>query len=155
MAWETETTLIVKMNLPKTKLEKVARAAAALIRKRTADGIDKDGKPFVPYSKEYKESPEFAQAGKSGKVDLKLTGEMMTEFGVLQVQNGRFSLGVEDEEQRAKLHGHITGQEGSGKLPVRNPLGLSKAELASVLRTTGVAKTEEEVDALINSMEVV
>jgi hypothetical protein len=155
MAWELETTLIIKIpSLSEAAMERIGRAVVMLIERRTAKGIDKDGKPFVGYSDSYKESMEFKQMGKSRAVDLTGLGEMLADFGVIDSGRGWVSLGFEDEDQRAKAHGHITGQQGNG-FPVRDFLGISKEELASIIRKSGIVKTEKAVESIMKEAVIV
>jgi hypothetical protein len=137
MAWESAS-VVVKLKdrtLPRQYLQAVGRELVQIILMRTADGKDKNGKPFVGYSDDYKESDDFQLTGKSpGNVNLRLSGDMLADFGVISARDGRIVLGFDSEEQRAKAHGHMTGQEGSGNLPVRDFLGISNEELAQAIR---------------------
>ena len=126
----------VKKGFPKAYLERIGRELVKTIKERTAKGIDKNGAPFAPYSDEYIESKEFAIARKSpSNVNLKLTGEMLTDLEVLEVdaRSGTIVVGYSGGESQAKAHGHITGANGTGNLPVRNFLGVSSQEIATVL----------------------
>jgi hypothetical protein len=69
---------------------------------------------------------------------------MLADFSVLAARNGRIILGFDSEEQRAKAHGHMTGQEGSGNLPVRDFLGISDEELAQAIRKVPPPKKLKE-----------
>lgn len=55
--------------------EAAAHAAVAIIKRRTAQGIDADGKPFRPYTKRYRELR--VDTGRNGTPDLTLTGQML------------------------------------------------------------------------------
>ncbi len=142
MAWETAS-VVVKLkrkDLPKAYQERIARELVQIILKRTEEGKDKKGKPFKEYSDAYEMSDDFFLAGKiPGQVDLRLSGDMLADFGVLSARDGRIVLGFESEEQRGKAHGHQTGKDGKkskkGKaFPVRDFLGISKEELKQALR---------------------
>ena len=147
MAWE-EASVVIKMGnktLPRQYLNALGRELVQIILKRTADGKDRYGNAFVGYSKEYKESDDFKLTGKSpSNVNLRLSGDMLADLGVISARNGRIILGFESEEQRAKAHGHITGKEGTGKLPVRDFLGISKEELAQAMRKVPPPKKLKE-----------
>ena len=147
--YEVETTLIISLPLSQDKLERVARECRRIIQKRTASGLDKSGNKFKPYSDEYKESAPFKATGQSTAVDLRLSGEMMTEFDVVRVRDNQFALGFDDAEQRAKAHGHTVGKEGGSNVPKREFIGLSKGELESALRLSGVVKDEKEVETIM------
>lgn len=112
----------------------MGREIIRTIRARTEAGKDKNGAPFHGYSQEYKDSLEFRIAGKSeSHVNLRLTGEMMSGMEVLWANpaSGSVAIGFRDSTDRGKAHGHITG--ANGKLPVRDFLGISSDELASIL----------------------
>lgn len=137
MAWESAS-VVVKLKdkeLPRNYLERVGRELVRVIENRTKAGKDKNGAPFAPYSDSYKESDDFMLANKSkNNVNLKLSGEMLANLNILSASEGTIIIGFRDEEQRAKAHGHQTGANGTGKLPVRDFLGISEDELAEVLR---------------------
>lgn len=125
-----------KKGFPRDYLERIGRELVKTIKERTAKGIDKNGVPFAPYSKDYIESKPFAIARKSpSNVNLKLSGEMLTDLEVIEVdsRSGTIVLGIVGAESEAKAHGHITGANETGRLPVRDFLGVSKAEIAAAL----------------------
>ena len=161
MAWE-EASVVVKLkdkNVSKQYMHALGRELVQIILKRTAAGKDKHGKAFVGYSKEYKASDDFKLTGKSpSNVNLRLSGDMLADLGVISARNGRIIIGFESEEQRAKAHGHITGKEGSGKLPVRDFLGISQEELAQAMRKVPPPKKLKEAfleakDMLLRDLE--
>jgi hypothetical protein len=115
-------------------LQRVGREIIRTILERTAKGLDKDRVLFPFYSKEYKESDDFKLTGKSSTVNLRLSNDMLSDLSILDVRKGEIVIGFEDGEQRAKAHGHITGANGTGRLPVRNFLGISDKEMASIMR---------------------
>jgi len=136
MSYDLETRLVlkVKRNLPRSYLERVGREVVRTIKDRTAKGTDKNGAAFSPYSDEYIESKEFAIARKSpSQVNLKLSGEMLTDLEVLDVDpsSGTIIVGISSPDSQAKAHGHITG--ANGRLPVRDFLGITAREFATIL----------------------
>jgi hypothetical protein len=146
--YEAETTLILKLDLNPDSLEAVAKQVIYLIEKRTANGRDKRGNPFKGYSEEYKKSMDYLAAGKTGQVNLRLSGEMMTDLDVTNLTARTVAIGFPDDEKRAIAHGHITG--ANGNLPVRDFMGISKEELATAIRKSGVVRTEAEVQDLVS-----
>lgn len=132
--YERETTLKINVDksYPEDYLRRIGREMVNVIRDRTAKSLDKNKQVFAPYSKEYKSSDDFKLAGKSSKVDLTLSGDMLADLGVVSVKKGQIEIGFDRDNQRAKAHGHITG--ANGNLPVRNFLGISEDELSSILR---------------------
>ncbi len=119
--------------LPKSYLERIGREMVNTIIARTSQGLDKNRNAFASYSKEYVESNDFKLAGKSrGTVNLKLSNDMLSDLALIGVRKGEIEIGFEDDLQRAKAHGHITG--ANGKLPKRDFFGISGAELATIMR---------------------
>lgn len=86
------------------------------IRLRTENGKDKYGISFnsyAPYSKEYKESLDFKIAGKTSKVNLKQTGDMLAAIELLSDKKGKLTIGFEKGTlENDKADGHITGNIG-------------------------------------------
>lgn len=92
--------------------EAIGQAALDRIRERSSKGRSWDGKGFKGYSKSYKQSPEFQAFGKTGTVNLKLRGDMLSLMDVVDVSKSKIVLGWFDSEESEKAHGHITGNVG-------------------------------------------
>lgn len=108
------------------------------IRDRTEQGVDKDGKPFPKYSREYIKSVDFKNAGKSaGQVDLRLSGDMMTALQVLDQDDGTLTIGYKNgTAENARADGNIRGtygQDRGSSKKARPFLGITKAELGDIL----------------------
>jgi hypothetical protein len=145
----------MKKPYPKEYLERVGREAVRVIQARTEKGLDKNGNTFAPYSDDYVKSNNFILAGKSkSHVDLRLFGDMMTALSS-KVVDGKVIIGMDNATDRAKAHGHITGAQG--RLPVRDFLGVSPAEVGEIMRrlpalpalvaATGQAKAQAQAQA--------
>lgn len=123
------------------------RQAIREIRKRTLDGIDKNGNTFKPYSSSYMDSDDFKIYGKSSKVNLKLTGAMQASMEVVSQSNDTVTIGITDNEEMQKALGHING---SGHLPIRDFFGLpdesQKRILEGVIREANQIIELEDVD---------
>lgn len=105
--------------------QSVGQRIIDLIRERTAENKDVDGSPFKKYSKEYKESLDFAAYGKSaGDVNLKLTGTMLNELDIIKETKDRIVIGWVDREEAAKAYNHVTGDT----VKKRDFLGLRPGE---------------------------
>jgi hypothetical protein len=118
----------------------IAREIVEKIRQRTQDrNVDKNGRPFPKYSKDYVESLDFKIAGKSrGDIDLTLSGDMLTALDLLSHKSGELMVGYENgTEENAKADGNIRGTYGS-KRPnpkkKRDFLGIMKKELNEILK---------------------
>lgn len=82
-----------------------------------------------PYSERYAKTLEFKAAGKSrGKVNMTLTGDMVSSIGVISTKGNTIKIGIEDSEQVAKAYNHQTGDT----VPQRPFFGFSKDELNDI-----------------------
>ncbi len=130
----------IKIKIPK-EYSPVFREAIAVeviqfIQKRTQKGLDKNDKPFVPYSKGYKKSIDFKIAGKSSKVDLVLSGDMLASINLLKQSKGELEIGFKrGTEENAKADGNIRGTYGQSKSTGkrRDFLGISREDLKKIL----------------------
>jgi len=119
--------------------DEVADLIIERIVNRTDQGKDKDGRKFAGYSKSYKESLDFKVAGKTNKVDLQLSGDMLAALEHLKQHDTNRSIIVGFEngsEENAKADGNIRGTYGK---PTPNPkkardfLGISDRELSKII----------------------
>lgn len=130
-----------KIKIPK-HLKPEEREALALeileqIVNRTTNGLDKDGNKFPGYSSAYKKSLNFKIGGKSSKVDLTLSGDMLADMQLLNHKNGELVIGFErGSESNAKAEGNILGTYGQSS-PIRGKqrdfLGIQEKELTKLL----------------------
>lgn len=118
--------------------DEVADLIIERIVSRTDQGKDKDGRRFPGYSKSYKESLDFKVAGKSSKVDLQLSGDMLAALSVLDKTSRSVTIGFENgSEENAKADGNIRGTYGQSKpIPgkARDFLGISERELVKIVK---------------------
>jgi hypothetical protein len=118
--------------------EALGREVTEFIRRRSEAGKDKNGKAFPKYSKSYKESLDFKNAGKTGKVDLTLSGDMLIALDVISHRRGSILIGYENgSEENAKADGNLRGTYGNSK-PItgkaRDFMGISEAQLNQLIR---------------------
>jgi hypothetical protein len=86
---------------------------------------------FPGYSKDYIDSPEFRAFGKSkGKVNLKLTGDMLNLIDLTDETKDTITIGWDDSEQNAKAFNHITGDT----VKPRPFFGITKSELQEIVK---------------------
>lgn len=115
---------------------------------RTQRGLDKDGKRFPGYSKEYVASLDFKVAGKSrGDVNLKLSGDMLAAIKLLNHSNGRISVGFDaGTVENDKAEGNIKGTYGQ-KTPIagkqRDFLGIQASKLRELVEFVRNGSSEE------------
>jgi len=106
---------------------------------RTDQGKDKDGVPFAKYSKAYKDSLDFKNAGKSSTPNLQLSGDMLAALKYLEKESTRnyITVGFEkDSEENGKADGNIRGTYGkpSPVGPKRDFLGISEKDLVKLVK---------------------
>lgn len=87
------------------------------------DGINaRTGKPFVPYTTDYKRKKSQGKAVKQGESqrsrktsppNLTLTGAMMDAFRFMKSSNKGFIYGINDSIQATKMVGNQTGHYGN------------------------------------------
>lgn len=118
--------------------EAIGGAIIERIRSRTqagqgvsfsAGGSGRPVKLKAPYSKEYADSLDFKAFGKSrGKVDMKLTGDMLGLMDVIQIEGNKITIGWNDSTENAKAYNHSVGDT----VPRRPFFGVSKKELKEI-----------------------
>lgn len=72
-------------------MREVGRLIREQILRRTRQGLDAAGKPFAPYSPAY--ARQRAKLGKSGRVNLELSGAMLGDLQVLEVTEHSVTVG--------------------------------------------------------------
>ncbi len=118
------------------------------IRERTSDGKNKNNGRFPGYKQEYIKSLDFKNAGKSaGKVNLRLSGDMMAAMDLLSHKPGNLNIGFENgTEENARADGNIRGTYGNpSPIPGRQRdfLGITKKDLAVILKKFPLKDREE------------
>jgi hypothetical protein len=135
--WQKFKVDLTGLGLDEDQRAEVADLVIERIVERTTQGKDKDGKRFAGYSKAYKDSLDFKVAGKSGKVDLQLSGDMLAAIKALDVTRRSITIGFEpDSDENAKADGNIRGTYGdSNPIPgkARDFLGITERELAKII----------------------
>lgn len=118
--------------------EAIALEVIDRIIKRTRQGKDKDGDKFAPYSKAYKDSLDFKIGGKTARVNLTLSGDMLDALEIIEnFKNGKVKIGYSGgNSEGGKAEGNILGTYGqSSKVgPERDFLGIADSELSSILK---------------------
>lgn len=130
MAWQREWIKVPEHYGPEDR-ERLAYLYIEHIIERTQNDRDRNNQAFKAYkgpkkgkySKDYAESLDFKNAGKSsGKIDLTLTGDMLAELTLLRSQRGKVLIGY---EKGSEAEGKVEGNRlGNGKnRPPRDFLG--------------------------------
>lgn len=158
MAWQK---FNLKLNKKYSKQERKAIATDVIdfiVNRSRKDGKDKNNRPFKKYSKGYLNSLDFKIGGKSGKVDLTLSGDMLDSVELISDKSGNLLIGFENHtEENGKAEGNIKGTYGQ-KRPTgksRDFLGISTRDMAKVLRNYPIGDEEarKERAELINGRE--
>lgn len=115
-------------------------------RTESGTGVRKAGTGFTTYkfpgySKSYIESDAFRAYGKSpNRVDLTLTGDMLSSLELLDHWPGSVVIGFRDgTEENAKAEGNQLGSYGGSPNPrkARKFLGATRAEIQEALEAIG------------------
>ena len=113
MAWIKEKIKIRKgYNRQQRKI--IGQEIIDFIIERTQSGKDKRNSAFPSYSKSYKDSKEFEIAGKSSKVNLSLSEEMLNSIELLSHSDGEVVVGFNrnDSRNNGVAEGNIKGTYG-------------------------------------------
>ena len=124
--------LEVPESLNSRQRSELADLVIEYIYDRTNDGLDKRGRPFKPYSKEYIDSMSGRIGRKGSKVDLQLSGDMLAAMKLKKSSKGSIEIGFSDSENRAKAEGNILGSYGQSSAnpsKARDFFGISKSKL--------------------------
>lgn len=131
-------TIEVPRDLTADQRDQLADDVIEYMKQRTEKGRDVDGKPFPGYSEAYMRSLDFKIGGKSKKVDLTLSGDMLAAIEVLSSKPGKITIGFENgSSENARADGNIRGTYGR-KTPdpkkARPFLGINDRDLDKLLR---------------------
>lgn len=107
----------VRFSIPNDLNSKARAFLAELImdkiRERTAKSLNKDGEKFPKYSESYKASLDFKVAGKSNKVNLELSGDMLASMSLVSHSIGYIVIGYEtDSPYAGQVEGNQIGSYG-------------------------------------------
>lgn len=127
--------------------DKIMKYVVGKIKRRTHQQTDMHGRPFHPYSKQYRNA--LGRAGQDQRIDMRLNGWMMDSIGLRKTEakkdrltviigpsiaqmpktslskGGRKRKGGARPANNALAYYHHTGK---GRLPKRQFLGLTKKE---------------------------
>lgn len=145
---------VVAITIPKeygpTERQAIAQDVLQFIRKRTQSGrVDKNGKPFPGYSKEYIDSLDFKIAGKSkSAINLTLSGDMLAAMDLQRHEPGKIVIGFQNgTEENARADGNIRGTYGKdrgSKAKARDFLGIGRDDLQKILAAYPKPESQEQ-----------
>lgn len=140
MAEEQAFIVSVPAHFDATTRKEVGEEIIAHIMQRTSKGLDKNGSPFRGYKDSYKNSKEFAEAGKTkGRVNLKFTGEMIVSMDILRHGPGFIVIGFKPGPANDKAY--FAKQPRNS---FRDFLGIQQKELRRIINRFD-QETREEV----------
>lgn len=109
------------------------------IVERTQSGRDVENKIFAnngKYSNAYKNSLPFKVYGKTNKVNMTLTGDMIQSIDKIGETRDTATIGITGDENILKAFAHITGFEGhphlDGQVKPRDFFGISQKEIDKI-----------------------
>jgi hypothetical protein len=151
---QQKVTIEVPENYTEVERRAIATEIIDFIVERTQSGLDKDGKMFKGYSKSYKESLDFKNAGKNpNKVDLTLTEEMLNELKLIKTTKGKIEIGFDGRRNKlnGKVEGNIKGTYGQKKSTgkARDFLGITKTQKEKILKNYPLLKEEERLARIL------
>lgn len=137
-------TVTVPRNLSEGERIRIGNAIIKHIKQRTDRGIDKDNRPFKPYSDSYKKSNEFRIAGKTSLVNLRLTSRMLDGLEVIRQGVGFITIGFSSQSNNDKAFFAKDPRNGS-----RRFLGISKTDLDRLVLENSNSPSGGDLDAEI------
>lgn len=146
----------VRVNIPKGYKPEERKIIAQeiidhIVERSREDGLDKNNNKFAPYSKSYKKSLDFKIGGKTSKVDLTLTGEMLDSLKLISHNPDSILIGYDaGDSVNGKAEGNIRGTYGQKKkvAPARDFLGIHKDSLKRILEKYPLDDDRERKDNL-------
>ena len=105
--------------LTRTQKEAIAQEIIDYIRNRTEDGENAEGRKFPKYSKAYVKSLDFRNAkGGDTKVNLTLSGDMLTAMRLVQSKKDELVIGYKTNDPEAgRVEGNVIGSYGRDPNP--------------------------------------
>lgn len=136
----------------------IASEIISFVRQRTLKGIDADGSKFPKYSKSYMKSVDFKATGKSNKVNLTLSGDMLANLDLVKDKKNELVLGYDDgSDQAGKAEGNQIGSYGGSpsEKRARKFLGINNEDLKNILKKYPIDSVKAESRAkAVNKAQV-
>lgn len=110
--------------------DQIGQAIIDRIVDRTAEGKAIGGVKDLkgPYSKAYKDSDAYSDHGKTGKVNMELTGRMMDDIDIIAETTNTIKVGFEERKEILKAYNHNRGDT----VTKRPFFGINKTELKAI-----------------------
>lgn len=110
--------------------DQIGQAIIDRIVDRTAEGKAIGGQRDLkgPYSTAYKNSDDYADHGKSGEINMELTGRMMDDIDIISETSNTIKVGFEERIEILKAFNHNTGDT----VPKRQFFGVNKTEITAI-----------------------
>lgn len=135
----------VDFDLPNDLVQNFGQDLIDRIIERTEGGKAIHGRNLKrPYSKSYRDSDEYKDFGKTGKVNMTLTGSMLDDIDIIDDEGDTIKIGFNEDLQNKKAFNHNVGDT----VPKRPFFGINKKELKKI-----AASYKEEIDELRQEVE--
>lgn len=136
----------------------IASEIISFVRQRTLKGEDFEHGKFPKYSKAYQNSLDFKATGKSNKVNLMLSGDMLANIDLVKDKEDQLVIGYSDDNENAlKAEGNQIGSYGreANSKKARKFLGITSEDLNVILRKYPMdsAKADARADAVNEAQE--
>lgn len=117
--------ILIPTGFTQAQREQIGADIVDKIKRRTQEGLDKNNQFFASYSPNYE---------KTGTVDLKVSGDMLSGLTVLSTGDGFVRIGFDSTRTNDKA-AYIQQPRGQkvGKQPVREFVGISQSDLTIIL----------------------
>lgn len=114
-------------------MREIGDMAVIDITKRTEAGLDQDGRPFEAYNPDYAAWKTQYTGRGVGRPDLRLSGRMLNDMGVVAVTRTKVVIGFRTAEAAERAMYHV--QLGAGRSRrIRDFFGLSQSFLTRAVR---------------------
>lgn len=123
--------------------EIVGQRIIRFVQERTRKGLDVNHDSFVKYSKSYKDSLDFKIAGKSSRVNLEQTGDMVGTIDILNHGRGFITIGFEKGSEENDKAAWMQENTQPG-FPKRKFLGITQKDLKEIIESTPPKKELSE-----------
>lgn len=160
MSYKPYKNIEINKKYNKEQREVIAQDIIDFIVKRSLKGKKPNGQNYPKYSKEYVKSLDFKNAGKSkGKVNLRLSFEMLNSIVLRNERKGRLIIGMDKEDQRniGKAEGNERGTYGQ-KSPIpgkaRPFLDISNKDKKAILSKYPLNKKSTLAEAVAKAQAI-
>ena len=146
------------LDFAEKELDQHSKKIAEQHRAQFASGLNRMGKPFKAYSKEYARKKAAGKAAKNqlskqtNPVNLVLTGKLFDEFEHIKSHKGAeigFDYGIDDAKLGQRLHDFAKGRYGKKNIPSKKRIVASDQRLGPKVE---IALVKMFVEQIVNNL---